>query len=184
MNFRIPALTLLFALLAPLAGPGGVLTAQDAAVQAYYGGIADHFDLPAEEVRVLSEWQIQPEEVPVALFMARQGGISVDALMALEGGGQSWSALAARYDLGASHFHVPLPAGAAAGLLSSLYERFAATPRDRWDTLTLSDAEIVHLVNIRVLSEHFDTPPARVLEARSRSGSFVEAYRSLARSGG
>lgn len=174
-----PVLLLLSLLVAvPVVAPTG-LAAQEDPVDSYYRGMASYFGLPTVEVRVLSEWEIRPEEVPLVLFMARQAGVSTDALLALKEGGRGWSDLTRRYGLDAGTFHVPLPSDAPAGSLAAAYEQFRSTPSSEWDTIALGDAELVELVNIRVLSEHFDVPPVRVLQARERTGSYVEAYRRL-----
>lgn len=151
-------------------------------LEAYYRAVGDHFRVSAQEVRNLSEWRLEPDEVPVVLFLAERGGISADALVALRRGGRGWGELAMRYDVGADDFHVPVSA-AAAGPLSGTYERYASTPPGAWPTMPLSDDEVVGLVNLRVLSAATGASPARVLEARTRTGSYVAAFGSLLRGG-
>lgn len=180
-------LALATAILGVLSAPvldGVGVAGQQASVDAYLGGLAGHFGLPAAEVRVLSEWDIEPEEVAVVLFLAREGGVSPDALIALHGGGRGWSQLATRYGLHAGAFHVPLAESASAGPLSPVYDRFRGTPRGQWSSITLGEDELVQLVNLRVLSDYLNVPPGRVVQAWQQSGSFVEAYRALVRSGG
>jgi hypothetical protein len=155
--------------------------AQDEAVAAYYRGVADHFGLPATEIRLLAESGVQPEEVAVALFLAREAGVSADALVALRKGGRAWNELARRYDVGPDRFHVPVQGSVSTGPLTSAYEAFRGTPTSEWDAIRLDDAAVVHLVNLRVLSEYLGAPPDQVLRAREREGSFIRAYGALLR---
>lgn len=171
-----PAVLLLGAVL----GAADTLAAQDArTVGAYYHAVSEHFRVPADEVAILSEWNLSPEEMPVLLFLARHGGVSTDALVALKRGGRGWSELADRYGVGSGAFYVPLDASASGGSMSATYDRFRDLPSSRWDEVTLGDPEIVGLVNVRVLSEALHVPPARVVAAYDASGSFVAAYRAL-----
>lgn len=165
---------------AALAFLPSVLAAQDSASRdAYFRAVGDHFRIPVDEVRVLGEWDLSTDEIPVVLFFARHGGVSADALVALKRGGRSWADLADRYGLDAGVFHVPLDGSASAGSLASVYERFRALPSARWGEITLRDADIVRLVNVRVISEVLRVSPASAVEAFDRTGSFVAAYRSL-----
>lgn len=155
--------------------------AQSADVDLFYRGVADHFDLPTEEVIILSEWQITPEEVPVVLFLARRAGVSPDALVALRRGTVGWWALAERYGLDARVFHVPLPESASTGPLSGAYDAYRGTPSSDWAEIELADGDVIALANLRFVSEYLGIPPATALASADRAGSWVVAYGQLAR---
>lgn len=157
------------------------LAAQEAgnpATQAYFGAVAEYFVLPRSEVDILGEWRLPAEEIPVVLWLARRGGVSPEAVVALRRSGQGWAALAERYRMGAAQFHVPLPESAPAGPLAGAYERFRSLPAARWREIDLSDADIVGLVNLRFLSETLRRAPQDVLAERS-GGSWVDVYARL-----
>jgi hypothetical protein len=177
------AVTLL-ALLSGLSALPDRLAAQDDAVAAYHRAVADHFGVPTSEIQILAQSGLQPEEVPVALFLARQAGVSADALVALKRGGRGWGDLARRYDLGPGVFHVPVEGPVGQGVLAQTYESFRTTPTAEWRGLRLSDEEVIHLVNLRILSEYLAVPPRRVLDARERAGSYIAAYGALVRGRG
>jgi len=163
---------------APLSGQAR--TAQGG-TDGYLRALGEYFRVPAEEVSILTEWNLGSEEIPVVLFLARRGGGSADALVALKRGGQSWFDLGRRYGLDAAAYHVTLPESADAGALASAYQKYRAAPSGSWGGITLQDREVVGLVNLRFLSEFLGVPPARVLDAAGRSGSFVQAYGALQR---
>lgn len=150
----------------------------DAATQAYFAAVAEYFVLPRSEVDILGEWRLPAEEIPVVLFLAQRGGVSPEAVVALRGSGQGWAALAQRYGTAAAQFHVPLPESAPAGSLEGVYQRFRSLPVSRWREIELADADIVGLVNLRLLAETLRRPPQDVLAERSRR-SWVETYARL-----
>jgi hypothetical protein len=161
-----------------LAGPLEAQASDREALDGYYGAVGRHFGVPPAEVIVLSEWSLPPEEIPVVLYIADRGGISPDAVVALRQGGTGWPVVARRYALDAGSFHVRLDGGA--GSLARVYEEYAARPQGQWSAIPLADADVIALVNLRVLSEVLGSAPLAVLQAHDRAGSWVEAYRALA----
>lgn len=171
------------ALMTILVFVGGPTAAQerDAARADYYRAVASFFNLPATEIAILSDWEMPADEIPVVLFMARRAGVSPEALVALRDSGQGWAALASRYRVPASAFHVPVRDDAPTGRLERAYGLFRSTPVADWGAIELSDGDIVALVNVRVISQSLRLPAERVLAETSGSASFVELYARLHR---
>lgn len=145
---------------------------------AYFGAVAEFFGLPEAEVAILGAWSLPDEEIPVVLFVARRAGVSPEAVVALRRSGRGWAELARRYDLGAEHFHVPLRDAAAAGVLADAYARYRSLPAGRWGEVALGDAEVVGLVNLKVLVQTLRRSAEEILAGRG-AGSWVEAYLRL-----
>lgn len=164
--------------LALLAGPA---RAQEggAARADYFRAVAAFFNLPANEIAILGDWDIAADEIPVVLFVARRAGVSPEALVALRDGGEGWAELSERYEVGPAAFHVPVRDDAAAGRLGNAYSRFRSTPVGEWSTIRLSDSDIVALVNVRLISQSLGLPAERILAASGESGSFVRLYARL-----
>jgi hypothetical protein len=148
--------------------------------EAYFRAVADFFDLPTSEISILGAWRMPAEEIPVALFLARHAGVSAEAIVALRRSGRGWSELATRYQVGAAQFYVPLPEGAPAGVLQSVYDRYRALPTPSWSQVALADRDIVALVNLRVLSQTLQMAPADVL-AVAGDADWVNVYARLLR---
>lgn len=161
--------------------PAAAQQSPNRARDAYFGAVADFFGLPTTEVSILAQWQLPPDQIPVALFLADQAGISAEALVALRSAGKDWTELARRYHVNASRFYVPLPDGADAGILKDVYARFRALPTARWGEVSLTDADIVALVNVRVLAQTLHLTPSKVLRAAEPGRSFVDVFASLLR---
>jgi hypothetical protein len=161
--------------------PGVQAWQGDAHERAYFGAVARFFQVTEREVAILGHWDLPPDEIPVVLFVAQRAGISAEALVALRESGRSWSALATTYRIGANTLHVPLRDPRAAGILVPAYERFGRTPEAEWGTLTLSDADIVALVNVRVLAQALGVAPDDVARRTGSTRTFVELYAQLLR---
>lgn len=170
----------LFTLMAVLSSPVG---AQDREImrQDYFRAVASFFNLPPNEIAILSDWEMPADEIPVVLFMARRAGVSPEALVALRDAGRGWSTLADRYSVHAAAFHVPVADDAPTGRLESAYRLFRSTPVGEWSTVRLSDDDIVGLVNVRVISQSLRIPAERVLAATAQPGSFLDLYVRLRR---
>jgi hypothetical protein len=147
--------------------------------EAYFRSVADHFQVPLEEVSILGDWDMAEDEVPVVLFLSRKAGVSPDVLMAVRKSGRSWHEVASRFGLRARTFHIPLPEGVQLGPLSRPYAEFETRPAKEWDQIHLDDLQIICLVNLRVLSEQVGVPPLRVLRSMEEAGSFVAGFASL-----
>lgn len=179
MNIRRAVAVALLTSITPL----HPIRAQDQSVEAldaYFRAVAEFFAIPASEVAILGEWRLPPDEIPVALFIAHEVGVSPEALVALRRSGKGWSELTARYHLEAARFYVPLPSGASAGRLEAVYDRYRTVPTPSWSEVTLTDHDIVALVNLRLLSQTLHMEPERVL-ASAAPGTWVQIYARLLR---
>lgn len=147
--------------------------------QAYLQAVSEHYHVSLDEVRVLASWGRPAMEIPVVLFLAGQGGVSPDAVMALRNAGRGWSAIAARWQLHAGQFHVAIGPSVDAGPLAGVYEQYRTRPGSAWPSIELSDSDVVALVHLRFLGEYLGLPPARVLSAMARVGPGPAALQAL-----
>ena len=85
------------------------------------------------------------------------------------------------YSVHAGDFHVPMEG--AAGFLSAVYKRFNAREASEWREISLSDEEVVGLVNVRFLSRVLDLSPARVVKAMGDGRDFVGVFIRLSGGG-
>ncbi len=148
--------------------------------RAYLHAVAEHFGTPGQEVLVLSQWSLSVGEIPVVLFLADRAGISPDVVVAQRQRGRSWMDIAQEFSLHAGDFHVRVEGSP--GFLAEAYARFGSLDASRWSTVSLSDVEVVGLVNVRFLSRFLGVSPSRVVRELG-SGSVVEGYQRL-RGGG
>ena len=141
--------------------------------------VGQAFAVSLEEVRILGEWQLPPEEITVVLFLARRAGVSPDAIATQRDAGAPWATIAQRYGVGAGVFRISFPPDTSLGALEASYQSFAETPRASWATLPLEDGALVALVNIRILSNQLRVSAAEVLAVWERIGNLVLVHKRL-----
>ena len=154
---------------------------RDVARGAYFEAVAGFFRMPPSEVVILGDWEIAPDEIPVVVFVARHAGISPEALVALRRSGRSWSDLVEQYGIGPPALHVPIRDQAPAGALAVAYERYRGTPVADWARIPLSDADIVALVNVRVIAQTLGLSAEEVIRHTGSVSSYVELFAQLSR---
>ncbi len=158
------------------AGVAGAQERENHLRDAFFRAVGEYFSVPIQEVTIISDWNLSPDEVPVVLFLSQQGGVSPDALIGVRRGGRPWLQVAGRFGVGPQAFHLSLPDGGELGSLTRAYSDFRRRSARDWGQVVLDDSDIVTLVNLRVLSEETGVPPLQVLRAREREGSFMAAY--------
>ena len=151
----------------------------NAAVYAYYRTVGQAFSVSLEEMGILGEWRLPPEEITVVLFLSRRAGVSPDAIATQRDAGAPWSTIAQRYGVGAGVFRIAFPPGTGLGSLEDTYRSFTETPRDSWATIVIEDRALVALVNIRILSNQLGVPAADVLATWERTGNLVLVHEQL-----
>lgn len=172
-------------LLAVLVAAGPVATsdiaAQDAERASYIQVMAAYFQVAESEALLLSDEGVGMEHLPVLLMLSRQAGIAPPAILAYRRGGASWIDVGRRFQMNPSRFHVDLEPEVAGPQLERAVRLFRDTPPGQWATLELTDAEVVGLVHVKVLSTYFQVPPARVAEVRASASNWVEVPARLSR---
>lgn len=153
----------------------------DAARRAYFDAVADFFKMPLGEVVILGDWELADDEIPAVLFVARQAGVSPEALVALRRSGRSWTALIQRYGIGAPSLHVPIRDQAPAGALAAAYDQYRATPVAEWSAIRLTDNDVIALVNVRVIAQTLDLSAEAVVRETASITSYVELFAQLSR---
>lgn len=150
--------------------------------EGYFRAVAEYFEVPPAEIEILRDWQLPPDEIPVVFFVSERAGVSTEALVAMRrspawsstGG---WSGVLGRYRIGVETLHVPLPQGAAAGMLQRVYDELGATPVRDWSGLELTSEEIVAFVNLHLLASVSAAEPEEILRlAGSGADGFVHVY--------
>jgi hypothetical protein len=182
---RLTMCTPLLALSILAAGPalGDRVAAQTAvSVSAHIGNfhvaVANYYHVPEREVIVIRERRIPDDEIPVALFIAHHASVPWGRVVDMRLRGDSWWNISVRLGLGPEVYYVPVavtpgpPYGRALG-------HYKKKKRTEWRTIVLTDADIVNLVELRFLSEHYRTPPERIIELRGHHHDFVAIHAEL-----
>lgn len=158
------------------AGRAHAQTAISASVQIgdFHVAVANYYRVPEREVIILRERRIPDDEIPVALFIAQRAAVRPATIVDLRLRGNSWWDISVHFGLEPDVYYVPVAVtpGPPYGKAYGHYKK----PRNRWNTIVLSDADIVNLVQLRFLSDHYHVPPERIIELRRDQGDFVAIH--------
>ena len=83
------------------------------------------------------------------------------------------------YGVSAAALHVPIPEQSSAGEIATLYQQYRSTPESGWADIQLKSAEIVALINVRLLAQTLGISPAEVLAQSEEADSFVKLFGEL-----
>jgi hypothetical protein len=179
-SFAPTAIAVALVLAASVLGAPERALAQDRVAEAAYLRIVGEvFRVSAEEARDLVRAGARIEELPILFRLSRHSGISPNVLLALHRRGNAWIGVAERYRLGAETFHIDIPPDQVDDRTRRAHGLYQGTPQAQWNTLSLSDEEVVVLANLQLLTRGTGRTPGQVLQARAQAGSFPEAVRLL-----
>ncbi len=177
MRVSVTLVLLLFVMFFPLTAQTGDgvevgLSIDKEGIKAFHLAVGNHFQIEYRDVVSARERKVPNEELPVVYFMARHAGVAPGAIIKMRLGGETWMQIAFNYGLDASYFHVPVkhkpgpPYGNA-------YGHFKNKKKSQWRQIRLKDAEIIDLVNLRFISEHYGYAPEEVMKMREKGKGFV-----------
>ncbi len=162
--------------LAPSVGADRAFAQTAFSVSAHIGdfhvAVANYYEVPEREVIVIRERRIPDDEIPVALFIARHAGVPWTRVVDMRLRGDSWWDISVRLGVSPEVYYVPVavvsgpPYGRALG-------HYKKKHRKEWRTIVLTDADVVNLVELRFLSEHYHVAPERIIELRGKDRDFV-----------
>ena len=165
--------------LAPSLGADRAFAQTAFSVSAHIGdfhvAVANYYHVPEREVIVIRERRIPDDEIPVALFIARHAGVPWTRVVDMRLRGDSWWDISVRLGVSPDVYYIPVavapgpPYGRALGHYKNKH-------RKQWSTIVLSDADVVNLVELRFLSEHYHVAPERIIEMRGKDRDFVAIH--------
>ena len=144
----------------------------DEGVMGFYLAIGDYFHVPEREIIIIRERRVRDEEIPVVFFLAQRASVSHNTIIKMRLSGMTWLEISLHYGLSPEIFYVPVrvikgpPYGRA-------YGYYRNKPRSAWKAIMLNDAEIIDLVNLRFISEHYGYPAEEVIRLRSGGDNFI-----------
>lgn len=166
--------TLMFGLVRNIQGQVdvGVSIGEDG-LRGFYLAVGDYFQAPEREIIVIRERQIPHEEIPVVFFLATRARVSPDIIVDLRLGGNSWWDIAIHFGLSSEIFYVPVAYEVKGPPYGNAYGHFKKKPSKNWDTIILTDEEILNLTNLKFVSEYYQYSPDKIIEMKSSGKSFV-----------
>lgn len=154
------------------AGVDAALSIEDGRISSFYLSIGDHYRVPEDEIIVVKKKHIPDDELAVVFYLSRRAAVSPVTIIDLRLSGMTWMEITMRFNLTAEIFYVSIekasgpPYGKAHGY-------FKNRRRSEWKTIRLGDVDIVNLVNLRFISEHYGLTPDEVARMREQGQSFI-----------
>lgn len=146
----------------------------DEGVKGFYLAVGDYYRVPQKEVIIIKERKIPDEEIPVVLFIASKVRVEPGIIIDLRLKGKSWLDITLHFGLSPEIFYVPVKETVVIGPpYGKAYGYYKNKPKKEWKTIVLSDVDVVNLVNLRFISEHYGYPPEKVIKLRGEGKSFI-----------
>jgi hypothetical protein len=149
----------------------------------FHVAVANYYHVPEREVVVIRERRIPDDEIPVALFIARHAGVPWARVVDMRLRGTSWWDISVRFGLSPEVYYVPVAVVSPGPPYGRALGHYKKKHRKEWKTIVLSDADVVNMVQLRFISEHYRVAPERVIEMRGRKHDFVAIHADV-RGGG
>jgi len=171
-------LAALAALILPGRAPAGDLGPLEPLAD-FHRAVHEELGLPEPLIVRLLEAGAPDEQLPVLGHLARELGQTPERIFELHRSGLSFLDISLRFGRGPEIFYVPLAVdpGPPYGKAWGYYKK---TPRARWNTIRLTDVEIIDLVNLRVAADHYRVAPERIVELRRTGKPFRDIHRAFA----
>jgi hypothetical protein len=146
----------------------------DEGVKGFYLAVGDYYRVPQKEVIIIKERKIPDEEIPVVLFIASKVRVEPGIIIDLRLKGKSWLDITLHFGLSPEIFYVPVKETVVIGPpYGKAYGYYKNKPKKEWKTIVLNDVDVVNLVNLRFISEHYGYAPEKVIKLRGEGKSFV-----------
>lgn len=135
--------------------------------------VRDYYRVPQREIILITGRGIPPYEIPVVLFIAKRARLAPEIITDFRLRDNAWLYIALRFGLSPEIFYVPVSVVARDPLYGKTYESFMQKPKKEWKTILLSDDDIINLVNLKLISEHYKYPPEKIIKMRSEGKEFI-----------
>ena len=170
----IAGLVITWAFAAPcLADVSFGLSVGEEGLRSFYLAIGEHYQVPEKQIVAAREKKIPDEEMPVVFFLARRADIDPSLIIKMRLGGKSWMDICLHFGLTAEVFYVPLK-GNPGPPYGKAYGHYKKHKKDQWREIRLTDVDIVNLVNLRFISNHYGCPPDEIIKLRGSGSSFAD----------
>jgi hypothetical protein len=151
------------------------ISVADGKLRSFYLAVSNYYRVPGRDVVAAKErYRLRDEELPVIYLLAAKAHVDPSNIIELRIQGMSWLDVTFHYGLTPEIYYVPVTVkkiGPPYGKAYGYYKKFR--PKKEWKKIILSDYEVIDLVNLRFISEHYQLKPEVVMEKRSRGKNFV-----------
>jgi hypothetical protein len=141
-------------------------------LRGFYLSIGEYYRVPEREVIVIRERRVPDDELPVVFFIADRARVEPRVIVDLRLGGMSWYDISIRYGIYPDVYYIPV-AVTPGPPYGKAYGYYKKRKKSEWKKIRLSDADIINLVNLRFISNHYGYSPDKVIRMRSEGKNFI-----------
>jgi hypothetical protein len=146
-------------------------------LRGFYLAVENYYRVPEREVVVVRERHIPDEEIPVVFFLAQKAHVRPSAIIDFRLAGKTWLDISLHFGLGPEIFYVPIRETVVIGPpYGKAYGYYKKKPKKQWRTIVLSDADVVNLVNLRFISDHYTYEAETVMKLREGGKNFIAIH--------
>jgi len=142
----------------------------DEGLRSFYLAVGDYYRVPQRDVIIVSERGIPYEEIPVVFFLAGRARVAPEVVMDLRLRGMSWMDITLHFGLTPEIYYVPVRVGPPYG---KAYGYYMNKPKKEWKKMIFKDSDIINLVNLTFISEHYKHLPREVIKMREKGKNFL-----------
>jgi hypothetical protein len=132
--------------------------------------MGNYFNVSEKQILACTKTHILEEELPVVFFLAQKAGGTPEVIAGDHAGGMSWMKIARHFNLGPRVFYVPVGGKVKNMPYKKIYENYQGNK----SRIQLSDPDIVNLVNLKFMSNHFGHDPGEIIQMRSKGKTFQD----------
>jgi hypothetical protein len=148
-------------------------------VNGFHLSVGEYYRVPEREVVVVRKRGIPDEELPVVFLLAARARVAPGAIIDLRLGGMSWMDITLRHRLSPEIFYVPVNGGKIGPPYGNAYGHYKKHPKNEWKKIRLPDRDVVNMVNLKFMSEHYGYAPEKVMQMRSEGRHFAAINDSI-----
>lgn len=145
----------------------------DESLREFFLAVGGYYRVPQSEVIIIRERGFDPYEVPVVLYQAKRAHVTPEIIMELRLSGHTWLDITLRFNLSPEIFYVPVGLVVTGSPYGKAYGYYKKKPKKDWKAILLSDNDVINLVNLKLMSEHYRYPPENIIKMRSGGKEFA-----------
>ncbi|MBE0426044.1 MAG: hypothetical protein IBX72_05295 [Nitrospirae bacterium] len=142
----------------------------DEGLRGFYLAVGDYYRVPQRDVIIIRERGMPYEEIPVVFFIAGRSRVAPEVVIDLRLRGMSWMDITLHFGLTPEIYYVPVRVGPPYG---KAYGYYMNKPKKEWKKINFKDSDIINLVNLKFISEHYKYSSREVIKMREKGKNFV-----------
>jgi hypothetical protein len=173
---------------APMSGGGAMVpTAPTEEQSQFASGVSDYYQVPPDDISGFVQRGLPYEELPVVFYVASRAHVAPDLVVSMRLAGRPWADICAHFELGPGIFYWnDIYRANLGGPYAEPFLYFHRFPRHHWlwNTVALTDLDIINLVNLRFTVSYWHRTPYEVAHLRGLGNPFFHIWFGFGPRGG